>query len=215
MPNKRPSDGSAPRGSLTLVPPGSPQTPLSIAVVGGGFSGVAVAAHLLRRGRPARVTLVNRFGPIGRGVAYRTRIETHVLNVPAGGMSALPEDPDHFLRWARGRSGDVAADTFVSRRLYGEYLEFLLRESESAARDGSLERVVGEIIDAEPNGSGVWLTFADRHAATFREGGAGARQLLPARTPPPRAPSSTPRTDTSATRGSEALSTSSAPASPC
>jgi NADPH-dependent 2,4-dienoyl-CoA reductase/sulfur reductase-like enzyme len=55
------------RGSLTLVS-GEPPTPPSIAVIGGGFSGVAVAAQLLRRGRPARVTLVNRFGPIGRGV---------------------------------------------------------------------------------------------------------------------------------------------------
>ena len=169
MSSKRPSDGSGPRHSLTLVGREEARAPLSIAVVGGGFSGVAVAAHLLRRERRARVTLVNRFGPIGRGVAYRTRIETHVLNVPAGGMSALPEDPDHFLRWARGRSSEIAADTFVSRRLYGEYLEFLLRESESAARDASLERVVGETIDAEPDGSGVWLTFADRTRRHFEK----------------------------------------------
>ena len=60
----------------------------TIVVIGGGFSGTAVATHLLRRGAPARVVLVNRYGPIGRGVAYGTRIEAHVLNVPAGGMSA-------------------------------------------------------------------------------------------------------------------------------
>ena len=88
----------------------------TIAVIGGGFSGTAVAAQLLRRGTPARVLLVNRFGPMGRGVAYGTPIEAHVLNVPAGGMSALPDDADHFVRWARTRDDSIRADTFVSRR---------------------------------------------------------------------------------------------------
>ena len=128
---------------------------------------MAVAAQLLRRGRPVRVTIVNRFGPIGRGVAYRTRMEGHVLNVPAGGMSALPDDPEHFLRWARGRNGTIAAETFVSRSLYGEYLEFLLREAERAAHAGSLERVVGEVLDIEPDGDGASLSFADGSRRRF------------------------------------------------
>lgn len=155
------------RGSLTLVGSREPVTPRSIAVVGGGFSGVAVAAQLLRRGRPVRVTLVNRFGPIGRGVAYRTRLEAHVLNVSAGGMSALPDDPEHFLRWARGRNGAVGANTFVPRRLYGEYLQFLLREAEGAAQASSLERVVGEVLDVEPDGGGACLSFADGSRRRF------------------------------------------------
>lgn len=125
-----------------------------IAVIGGGFSGVAVAAQLLRRGRPVRVTLVNRFGPVGRGVAYRTRIEAHVLNVAAGGMSGLPDDPDHFLRWARERDAALHAGSFVSRRLYGEYLEHLLCEAESGSAPGALERVVGEVLDVESAAGG-------------------------------------------------------------
>jgi uncharacterized NAD(P)/FAD-binding protein YdhS len=148
-------------GPLRLVRPGEPAAPPSIAVVGGGFSGVAVAAQLLRRGRPVHVTLVNRFGPVGRGVAYRTRIETHVLNVPAGGMSGLPDDPEHFLRWAKGRDPAITADTHVSRRIYGEYMEFLLREAEGMAKAGVLERVVGEVLDIEADGGGACLTFAD------------------------------------------------------
>jgi NADPH-dependent 2,4-dienoyl-CoA reductase/sulfur reductase-like enzyme len=50
---KRPSDSPGPRGSLTLVGSGEPAAPPSIVVVGGGFSGVAVAAQLLRRVRRA------------------------------------------------------------------------------------------------------------------------------------------------------------------
>jgi uncharacterized NAD(P)/FAD-binding protein YdhS len=146
---------------LRLVHTGDTAAPPVIAVVGGGFSGVAVAVQLLRRGRPVRVILVNRFGPVGRGVAYRTRLEAHVLNVPAGGMSGLPEDPDHFLRWARGRDPATTAETYISRRLYGEYLEFLLREAEGVANAGVLERVVGEVVDIETDAGGACLTFAD------------------------------------------------------
>lgn len=127
----------------------------TIVVIGGGFSGTAVAAHLLRRGVPARVVLVNRFGPIGRGVAYGTRIEAHVLNVPAGGMSALPEDRDHFVRWARTRDDGIRADTYVSRRVYGEYLESVLREAEHhSPRAARLERLVGVARDIEIRSSG-------------------------------------------------------------
>ncbi|HEY1434442.1 MAG TPA: FAD/NAD(P)-binding protein, partial [Thermoanaerobaculia bacterium] len=135
----------------------------TIVVIGGGFSGTAVAAHLLRRGAPARVVLANRFGPIGRGVAYGTRLEAHVLNVPAGGMSALPEDRDHFVRWARTRDDAIRGDTYVSRRVYGEYLESLLREAEHhAPRAGRLERLVGVARDIEirPNGDAAEVVFA-------------------------------------------------------
>ncbi len=141
----------------------------TIVVIGGGFSGAAVAAHLLRRGRPARIVLVNRYGPIGRGVAYGTRIEAHVLNVPAGGMSAVEDDRDHFVRWARTRDDSIQPDTFVSRRLYGEYLESVLRESEQhAPRRARLERLVGVARDVELGPGGTWaeVVFAgDRQRA--------------------------------------------------
>jgi uncharacterized NAD(P)/FAD-binding protein YdhS len=142
--------------------PLSPSAP-TIVVIGGGFSGTAVAAHLLRRGKQARIVLVNRYGPIGRGVAYGTRIETHVLNVPAGGMSALADDRDHFVRWARTRHDTIGPDTFVSRRLYGEYLESVLREAEhQAPRAASLERLVGVARDIEirPDGLSAEVVFA-------------------------------------------------------
>ncbi len=140
----------------------------TIVVIGGGFSGAAVAAHLLRRGKPARIVLANRFGPIGRGVAYGTRFEAHVLNVPAGRMSALPEDPDHFVRWARTRDDAIRSDTFVSRRIYGEYLESLLREAEQhVPRAAHLERLVGVARDVEvrPNGESAEVVFAGARVA--------------------------------------------------
>ncbi|MGE5414795.1 MAG: FAD/NAD(P)-binding protein, partial [Syntrophomonadaceae bacterium] len=140
----------------------------TIVVIGGGFSGATVAAHLLRRGRHARVVLVNRYGPIGRGVAYGTAFEAHRLNTPAGAMSALTDDPDHFVRWARTRDDSIHADTFVSRRVYGEYLESLLREAEQHARRGArLERLVGVARDVapRPGGASAEVVFAGARVA--------------------------------------------------
>jgi len=144
------------------VSAGAKSTAPTIVVIGGGFSGTAVAAHLLRRGRPVKVLLVNRYGPIGRGVAYRTRLEAHVLNVPAGGMSALPEEPDDFLRFARGRDPSIGPGTYVSRRIYGEYLEHVLRSAETRAAAGAtLERIVGEVRDVLLEPGGATVVFAD------------------------------------------------------
>jgi len=69
-----------------------------VVVVGGGFSGAVSAAQLLRHGfgaRGGRVIVVNRSGMMARGVAYGTNSDQHVLNVPAGRMSAFEDDPTH------------------------------------------------------------------------------------------------------------------------
>jgi oxalate decarboxylase/phosphoglucose isomerase-like protein (cupin superfamily) len=69
------NDGDAPLVTLHAYSPPLPvdapsaQAGRSVVIVGGGWSGVAVAVHLLRRGGPdLRVTLVERQGAPGRGV---------------------------------------------------------------------------------------------------------------------------------------------------
>ncbi len=79
--------------------------PERIAIVGGGFSGVMTAVNLVRLSqRPLQVTVINYQRSAGRGVAYGTRRREHLLNVAARNMSALRDEPDHFLRWLRTRS---------------------------------------------------------------------------------------------------------------
>ena len=60
-----------------------------------------------------------------RGTAFGTTDERHLLNVPAGGMSALPEDPGHFVAWrARHHPGAAAEpDVFAPRAEWARYLD--------------------------------------------------------------------------------------------
>lgn len=128
-------------------------SPFTIAIIGAGFSGTVTAVHLLRRGLPGglRVLLVNRSGLMARGVAYGTRIVEHVLNVPAGRMSALPDDEESFVRFARRHDPTVKGGSFVPRRLYGDYLEALLDGAAASAPAGtSLERLVSSVVDLRP-----------------------------------------------------------------
>ncbi len=55
-----------------------------------------------------RIVVIEPAPELGLGVAYGTRSPSHLLNVRAGGMSAYPERPGHFLTWARaaGDRGD-------------------------------------------------------------------------------------------------------------
>lgn len=141
----------------------------SIAIVGAGFSGTLVAAHLLRLARPPlKITLIEteprRFG---RGVAYSATADFHLLNVPAGNMSAFPQDPTHFLRWAQQHeealcrppwTSEITAASFVARRAYGDYLCELLAEAERAAVDGiCLERRIGTVTGLRSAPPGVLL----------------------------------------------------------
>lgn len=123
-----------------------------VAVVGAGFSGTMLAVHLVREGN-GRVTLIERGDTPGRGLAYGAAHPTHLLNVPAGKMSAFPDQPDHLVRWLErtGRAADPAA--FVPRRRFGDYLEDVLRQACAEAGD-RLEIVRGAVEALEPTGTG-------------------------------------------------------------
>ena len=96
----------------------TPRFPFDVAVVGGGASGTLLAIQLLRKAPPGwRLVLVDRQGDFARGLAYRTQEPSHVLNVAARRMSALPDDEEHFLAWLRRQEPDAGPDTYAVRRL--------------------------------------------------------------------------------------------------
>lgn len=124
----------------------------TVVIVGAGFSGAATAIQLLRMAKTSlRVVLINESGRMARGLAYGTHNNAHVLNVPAGNMSALAGDPDDFLRYCRWSDPQIQPHAFVPRRLYGAYLEALLSAAELFGGEvARLDRVVGRVIQIRP-----------------------------------------------------------------
>ncbi|VXD12701.1 FAD/NAD(P)-binding protein [Planktothrix paucivesiculata] len=61
-----------------------------IAIIGGGFSGVMVAIHLLEKSTyPVNIYLIEQRNQLGEGIAYSTPSDHHLLNVSAGKMSSF------------------------------------------------------------------------------------------------------------------------------
>jgi uncharacterized NAD(P)/FAD-binding protein YdhS len=125
--------------------------PRTIVIVGAGFSGTAVATQLLRTPQPAplRIMLIER-GQFARGAAYARHGFAHLLNVPAGRMSANPLDPEEFVAYACRRMGSARAEDFLPRELYGDYLEWSLASAQVAAAGRvELSRVHDQVIAIE------------------------------------------------------------------
>lgn len=99
-----------------------------IAIIGGGASGAVTAVRLLHSGFKGRLALITRDEEIARGPAYATKDRHHLLNVRAGKMSAIAEEPSHFVDWLKrkGHTADGLADAFMPRKIYGDYLQDVL-----------------------------------------------------------------------------------------
>jgi len=123
----------------------------TLVVIGGGCSGILTTVQLLinseRASLTRRIVLVERSSHLGAGVAYGTLNKQHLLNVPAGKMSAFPERPDHFLDWVRRRE-PATEQSFLPRALYARYLHSLLADTAASCRHCSLELWKGEAIAA-------------------------------------------------------------------
>jgi uncharacterized NAD(P)/FAD-binding protein YdhS len=118
----------------------------TIAVIGGGFSGLLTAIHLLHADPEVLVRLVERAPHFGRGRAYGTENPDHLLNVRVANMSAFPDQQEHFAAWLRAEGDCDGPSAFVSRSRYGDYLQSLLREHLGAP--GSAGRLLLEQDEA-------------------------------------------------------------------
>lgn len=171
----------------------------TVAVVGGGFSGSMTAAQIMRRagiaGTEVRMALIERRGAVGEGLAYGTRETCHLLNVPAGKMSAWPDRPDDFLAWVQRRQRRAAAESgrsdadagragsvspriddavlpsdFLPRRWYGEYVrETLLATADDAAGAARLSMVFDEVRRVDRHPSGGWMVHLARGRSLFAD----------------------------------------------
>lgn len=86
--------------------------PKHVVIIGGGFSGALTAIHLARSCTPnsPRITLVNTRHEV-RILAYRFDDDNLLLNVPAGNMSALADEPEHFVAYCQRIDPSLSPDT--------------------------------------------------------------------------------------------------------
>ncbi|HEX7848872.1 MAG TPA: FAD/NAD(P)-binding protein [Sphingomonas sp.] len=129
-----------------------------VAIIGAGFSGTLQAINLLRHDGP-RATLIERAPVPGQGLAYGAAYPGHLLNVRSSNMSALPDDPDHLVRWLAEHGEAEAGAAFVQRVTYGAYLRNLL--ARALERSGNRLNVVqGDVVDIAQAGERARVSLA-------------------------------------------------------
>lgn len=144
-------------------------TPLRVAIIGGGVAGTLAALILAKLPQIGPITILDRNGAFGRGLAYSARAAWHRINVPAYKMGGLgADDADGFVDWLAANNHIAGPDystAFVPRWLYGQYLcdqlavltdagrvEARQDSAESIGQDDQTYRVIttsGETINAD------------------------------------------------------------------
>lgn len=125
-----------------------------IVIVGGGFSGAAVAYHLAQSKQLLDVTVIEPRASLGAGLAYDTRDPAHRINVPSSKMSLLPDEADHFDKWiissgalandpdARAKDGNL----YPRRSVFGAYVDSHLAP---LIENGRIKHVVARAANIE------------------------------------------------------------------
>lgn len=136
-------------------------TPFDLAIIGGGAGGVLVAIHALEQARQGdRIVLLEPDPQLARGVAYATAHAEHLLNVPAGRMSAFARRSGDFVDYLRASNGDAEgpplAGIYAQRRQYGAYLRERLEQARSGSA-GCLEVRHVAVAGLDADEGGVYL----------------------------------------------------------
>jgi uncharacterized NAD(P)/FAD-binding protein YdhS len=159
----------------------------TIAIVGAGFSGTALAYRLLRSAHatPMHIVLIERANRFGCGLAYSERAAGTTVNVPAARMSIDEALPDDLLDFARARGLPVAAEEFIPRTLYGDYLEARLAQaSREAPAQVQLTRRHGIVIGlSRTAGDTSWRIDLDDGGAVLADAVVLATGHCPPRPP--------------------------------
>lgn len=133
-----------------------------VALVGGGFGGVALALKLLETGTQApSVAVIDKSGVFGTGLAYSTPHPAHLLNVRAARMSASADEPADFADWlSKARGQEAPHEWFAPRAAYGAYLKQRLDNALNDAGAHAPVLISEEVVAIDASDDGAVLRFA-------------------------------------------------------
>ena len=108
-----------------------------VVIIGGGAAAAVVVGEILRQPRASGIAITWLAGPgaRGRGIAYSTCADHHVLNVRAAGMGLFADDLGAFFRHAGMRAAHVRASDFLPRAWFGDFVEATMAPLIEAARE--------------------------------------------------------------------------------
>ena len=142
------------------------QRPVTVAIIGGGLSGAAVAYHLAGL-TDTDVVVIEPRADLGRGMAYATPDPDHRLNVPDHKMTLRSDRPEDFRRWLHNgeapnlpaNSERLSVDVYAPRAVFGSYVVAQLAPLLAAGRLLHLQSRV------------VSVTRPDRYRLGLSDGG--------------------------------------------
>ena len=139
----------------------------TLAIIGGGLSGAAVAYHLAALLPPgeADVVVIEPRPELGRGLAYSASDPDHRLNVPDHKMSLRTDQMDHFKRWLAAPDAPVLpagsallnGDIFAPRAIFGTYVAAQLAPLVASGRVRHVQAAVAGL----ELGDGYHLSLTD------------------------------------------------------
>lgn len=140
-----------------------------VAIIGGGAAAATLVSELLERRTPKPLHLTWFAGSAepGRGVAYGTPSDRHLLNVRAASMGMFVSKPGGFLEFAQASDPAVKGSDFLPRRLYGDFLRTRVEAAVAGAHqlghDINLVPFCAESL--VPSSEGITVGYGDGEEA--------------------------------------------------
>ncbi len=135
---------------------------IKIGIIGGGFSGSMLARHLLKSNQNLEIYIFNNDAKFVRGIAYQAQIDSLLLNVPAGKMSAYSKQPDHFVDWLNKKNKETSGEVdqkFFTRNEYGCYLSEIWEETKklAAVSNHIITPIISKVLQILPKDGALEL----------------------------------------------------------
>ena len=121
---------------------------LHLVIVGGGATGAAVLANILKRKSTfgnVEITIIEPAAELGLGKAYSSKDPANILNVPVGKMTLFEDEPADFVEWVEknlDHEHTFKYWPFVPRSWFGQYVGTRIRENDPGFYKHCRDRVV-------------------------------------------------------------------------